>query len=220
MNKSELLKKLNLEELIGTAFEDLMFTRELKKDEVILFEEGAKFTSYYLAEGRIQHIIYSENGKKFYRNFFKEDLVSVNFTLAEMATINARPYDVDMIVLEDSKIIYMPLEKVFNIDVPGKDKLLKKLLAITVDEHFKEFYYLLNKSIYSDEEIFIKYLLDNESKLNISLREASERLNLSLRYIQKVVKKLVEEEILLKKNNLILIRDHENLMEYMDKFNR
>lgn len=220
MNPRDVLKRLNLKELIGTPFEDLMVTKKFSRDEVFLFEESEKFCSYYLVEGRIQHIIYPENGKKFYRNFFKDDLVAVNFTLAEMSTINARPYDVDMTILKDSTIIYMPFEKVINMELKDKEIILKKVLAIVVDEHFREFYYLLNKSLYSDEEFFIKYLIENESKLNMSLREISERLNLSLRYLQKVVKNLIDQDIVTKKNNCIKIKNYESLKIYMNKFNK
>ena len=58
----DVLRKLNLEELIGTPFEDLMVTKKFSRDEIFLFEESEKFCSYYLVEGRIQHIIYPENG--------------------------------------------------------------------------------------------------------------------------------------------------------------
>ncbi|UUV17257.1 hypothetical protein NRK67_00005 [Fusobacteria bacterium ZRK30] len=152
---------------------------------------------------------------------FEGDIPGLNFSLSNRKSPERfRPFDVDVIVKEDSIIAYLPLEKVLDLEFKEKIAVLEKIITIGVEDHFKEFNHLLLKSIYSDEEFFIKYL-ENHKVLNIGTsKEISEHLNINLRTLQRLLKKLTEEEIIEKINTKISIKDQYRLDKYKEKFEK
>lgn len=220
-SKADILRKINFEELIGTKFEELMSIEKLRKGTSIYYERFKKFNTYFLIEGKTQHIIYTPEGGEFYRDFFEGDIPGLSFSLSNRKSPERfRPFDVDVIVKEDSIIAYIPLEKVLDLEFEGKCIVLEKIITIGVEDHFKEFNHLLLKSIYSDEEFFIKYL-ENHKVLNLgSSKEISEHLNISLRTLQRLLKRLIEEEIIEKTDTKITIKDKFKLDKYKEKFEK
>lgn len=219
--KAEILRKINFEELIGTQFEDLMSIEKLPKGTSIFYERFEKFNTYLLIEGKTQHIIYTPEGGEFYRDFFEGDIPGLSFSLSNRkGPERFRPFDVDVIVKEDSIIAYLPLEKTLDLEFKGKAAVLEKIITIGVEDHFKEFNHLLLKSIYSDEEFFIKYL-ENHKVLNIGTsKEISEHLNINLRTLQRLLKKLIEEKVVEKTGTKIFIKDQFKLDKYKEKFEK
>lgn len=219
--KVDILRKIDFEELIGTKFEDLMSIEKLTKGTSIYYERFKKFNTYYLIEGKTQHIIYTPEGGEFYRDFFKGDIPGLSFSLSNRkGPERFRPFDVDVIIKEDSIIAYLPLEKALDLEFEGKSSVLEKIITIGVEDHFKEFNHLLLKSIYSDEEFFIKCLEDKEV-LNIgSSKEISEHLNINLRTLQRLLKKLTGEGIIEKTGTKISIKDQYKLDIYKEKFEK
>lgn len=221
MTEEEVLVEINFKELIGTPFEEMIKIRRYKRGEAFFFKKLQEFGAYYLIEGRTQHVVYTAEGKEFYRNFFAGDLVAVNFSLAnEIPEIISRPYDVDMIIREDSTLAFLPFERIIDLEIEDKLSILKKLLVVAVGDHFKEFNLLLNKSIYSDEEFFIKSLEKEGGFSNSTSRQLSERMNIHLRNLQRIIKKLVDEDLIIKDGDNIHIRDRGRLKKYMRKFKR
>ncbi len=221
ITKVEILHKINFEELIGTVFEDLISIEKLPKGTSIFYERFKKFNTYFLIKGKTQHIIYTPEGGEFYRDFFEGDIPGLSFSLSNRnAPERFRPFDVDVIVKEDSIIAYLPLEKTLDLEFKGKIAVLEKIITIGVEDHFKEFNHLLLKSIYSDEEFFIKYL-ENHKVLNIGTsKEISEHLNINLRTLQRLLKKLLGEEIIEKTGTKIFIKDQFKLDQYKEKFEK
>lgn len=221
ITKAEILNKINFEELIGTKFEDLMSIEKLTKGTSIYYERFKKFNTYYLIEGKTQHIIYTPEGGEFYRDFFQGEIPGLSFSLSNRRSPERfRPFDVDVIVKEDSIIAYLPLEKVLDLEFKEKTAVLEKIITIGVEDHFKEFNHLLLKSIYSDEEFFIKYL-ENHKVLNIgSSKEVSEHLNINLRTLQRLLKKLIDQGVIEKTDTKISIKDQFKLDEYKEKFKK
>lgn len=221
ITKAEILHKIHFEELIGTVFEDLISIEKLAKGTSIFYERFKKFNTYFLIEGKTQHIIYTPEGGEFYRDFFEGDIPGLSFSLSNRnAPERFRPFDVDVIVKEDSIIAYLPLEKTLDLEFKGKSAVLEKIITIGVEDHFKEFNHLLLKSIYSDEEFFIKYL-ENHKVLNIGTsKEISEHLNINLRTLQRLLKKLIEEKVIEKTETRIFIKDQFKLDKYKEKFEK
>lgn len=219
--KADILRKINFEELIGTKFEDLMSIEKLTKGTSIYYERFKKFNTYYLIEGKTQHIIYTPEGGEFYRDFFEGDIPGLSFSLSNRKSPERfRPFDVDVIIKEDSVIAYLPLEKTLDLEFKGKAAVLEKIITIGVEDHFKEFNHLLLKSIYSDEEFFIKYL-ENHKVLNMgSSKEISEHLNINLRTLQRLLKRLIGEEIIEKTGTKIFIKNQSKLDKYKEKFEK
>lgn len=219
--KAEILRKIDFEELIGTKFEDMMSIEKLTKGTSIYYERFKKFNTYFLIEGKTQHIIYTPEGGEFYRDFFEGDIPGLSFSLSNRkAPERFRPFDVDVIIKEDSVIAYLPLEKTLDLEFKGKSSVLEKIITIGVEDHFKEFNHLLLKSIYSDEEFFIKYL-ENHRVLNMgSSKEISEHLNINLRTLQRLLKKLIGEEIIEKTGTKIFIKNQSKLDKYKEKFEK
>lgn len=144
MTKAEILSKIGFEELIGTKFEEMVIIKKLKKGTSIYYKRLKKFNTYFIIEGEISHIIHTPEGGKFYRDFFKGDIPGLNFSISiRKAPKCFRLFDINMVVKEDSVIVYLPFEK---------------LIIIGMEDHFKEFNHLLLKTIYSDKEFFIRYL--------------------------------------------------------------
>ncbi|MCK5779601.1 MAG: hypothetical protein KAH04_01175 [Psychrilyobacter sp.] len=221
ITKAEILEKINFKELIGTEFEDLMSIEKLSKGTSIYYERFKNFNSYFLIEGKTQHVIYTPEGREFYRNFFKGEIPGLNFSLSNKESPERfRPFDVDVIIKEDSLVAYLPLERVLDLEFDGKVAVLEKIITMGVEDHFKEFNNLLLKSIYSDEEFFIKYL---EKKKIINMKtskEVSEHLNINLRTLQRFLKKFIEKGIIEKTNTKFSIKDQAKLEEYKEKFKK
>lgn len=219
--KSEILHEIGFEELIGTRFEDLMSIKKLTKGTIIYYERFKKFNTYFLISGRTQHIIYTPEGGEFYRDFFEGDIPGLSFSLSNRkAPERFRPFDVDVIVKEDSIIAYLPFEKVLDLEFKEKSVVLGKIINLGVEDHFKEFNHLLLKSIYSDEEFFIKYL-EKHKVLNIGTsKEISEHLNMNLRTVQRLLKRLIEEKIIERTATKIWIKDQLKLERYKEKFEK
>jgi len=219
ITKKEILQKINLSELIGTQFEDRISIKKLTKGSSIYYEKFEKFQTYFLIKGKTQHVIYTPEGGEFYRNFFEGDIPGLSFSLSNKNSPERfRPFDVDVIALENSIVAYIPFEEILELNFEKKVIVLEKLINMEVEDHFKEFNHLLLKSIYSDEEFFINFLEKNEVLNMGSTVEISKHLNINLRTLQRLLKKLLDQEIIDKKEARISIKNKMKLEQYKEKF--
>jgi len=221
MTKAEILYELNLEELIGTPFENMMNITEMKKGSSVCYERLNEFNACYVLEGYIQHIIYTPEGGEFYRDLYKGEITGVNFSFSKKKLQERfRLFDVDVEAKVDSKLVYLPLERIIDLKFKGKNKVLSKLIMMGMEDHFKEFQYLLLKNVYSDEEFFIKYLEKYETIDIGNTKVISEHLNISLRTLQRFLKILQDLDIIERKGNTISIKDLVKLEKYKRKFEK
>ena len=221
ITKVEILSKIDFEELIGTQFEEMMIIKEFKKGSSIYYEKLEKFDTYFIVEGEISHIIHTPEGGKFHRDFFKGDIPGLNFSIALLKEAKCfRLFDINMVAKEDSIIIYLPFEKLIDLEFENKAKILKKLIIIGMEDHFKEYNHLLVKTIYSDKEFFIRYLEENRI-LNISSsKETSKHLNINLRTLQRLLKDLTDLGIIERIGSKISIKDQSKLDRYKKQFKK
>lgn len=220
MTKAEILRNLELEELIGTEFEDIMEIVKLRKGENIYCDRADKLFAQYLLEGRVQYIIYTPEGGEFYINIFPGEIRGINRcffrSIEEEAKAN---FEADLLAKEDSVIAKLPLGRIFDMEFPQKEKLLQKIIEMIVRENFKHSRYLFFKNIYSDEEFLIK-VLEMYDEVKVTTKELAELLNINLRTLQRLIKNLDDAGIISRENKMISIIDQEKLEEYKRKFEK
>jgi len=199
----------------------MMTITNLSEGTSIYYERFKKFNTYFIIKGKTQHIIYTPEGGEFYRDFFEGEIPGLNFSLSNRKSPERfRPFDVDVLIKEDSIIAYLPLEIVMDLEFEGKCSVLEKIITIGVEDHFKEFNHLLLKSIYSDEEFFIKYLEEHKT-LNLGgSKKLSEHLNINLRTLQRFFKNLHDLGIVEKVGETTSIKDQFKLDKYKQKFKK
>ena len=221
MTKVEILSKIGFEELIGTQFEEMMVIKELKKGSSIYYKKLENFNTYFIVEGEISHIIQTPEGGKFYREFFKGDIPGLNFSISiRKAPKCFRLFDINMTVKEDSTIVYLPFEKLIDLEFENKSKILEKLIIIGMEDHFKEFNHLLLKTIYSDKEFFIRHLEENKILNMNSSKRISQHLNINLRTLQRLLKDLTDIGIIERIESQISIKDQSKLDRYKEQFKK
>ena len=221
MTKAEILYELGLEELVGTSFEDMIFISEMKEGDYICLEEERELCAYYIIEGKVQAVLYTPEGGEFYLDFCEGEIAGVNFSFSKKEGGGSRLiFDADGVAKKDSKIAYLPLEKIMDLEFKGKKKVLKKLIMMSMDEHFREASHFLLKNIYSDEEFFIKHLEECKTINARNTKELSEFLNINLRSLQRFLKKLQDQEIIEKCRGRIEIKDQAKLQKYKKRFEK
>ncbi len=220
MTKVEILRKLGLDELEGTEFENIMEILELKKGESIYCDSADKLYAQYLLEGRVQYIVYTPEGGEFYINIFPGEIRGVNRCFFRSIEEESKGnFEADLLAKEDSVIAKLPLGRIFDMKFPDKEKLLQKVIEMIVRENFKHSRYLFFKNIYSDEEFLIK-VLEMYDQVKVTTKELAELLNINLRTLQRLVKNLDDAGIISRKNKVISIIDQEKLDEYKIKFEK
>ncbi|GLI55336.1 hypothetical protein PM10SUCC1_08500 [Propionigenium maris DSM 9537] len=220
MTKAEILYEVNLKELIGTPFEDMITVSQMKKGEFNFHENVRSFNACYLMEGHIQRIIYTPEGGEFYMDLFEGEISGANYSFSKRLGRSGEVFDMDVVAKEDSKIAYLPLEKIMDLQFNGKSRVLEKLIMMSVEEYFEKAKYLILKNVFSDEEFFINYLEKNKTINTGRTKELSELLNIKVRSIQRFIKKLQDQEIIEKVQGKIRIVDQVKLEEYKKRFDR
>ncbi len=192
----EILRDMELEELIGTEFENLVNINHYKSGEYYFVSEKDSFELPYLVKGKLRLTVNSSDGIEYFYLLDDGEFQGINFSLCDFSKlIKDRKLDLEVYALKDSIVATLPLKKIFEIDLAEKDKLLKKLLIkiSTINANmYKEYIYYLKKT---DEEIFLNFLKNNSEKTFTSY-EVSLKLNIILRTIQRIVKILKGREIL------------------------
>ena len=142
MTKAEILYELSLEELIGTPFEDMIDISKVKVDEYIYHEERKDFRACYLIQGHIRTINYTPEGGEFYKDISEGEIIGVNFSFSSRVAGRKKLFDMDLLAKRDSKVAYLPVEKIMDLQFKGKSKVLEKLLLMGVEEYFEKSRYL------------------------------------------------------------------------------
>jgi len=159
MTKADILNEIDLEELIGTEFEKMMVIKKFKEATSVCFKKNGKFDTYFIVEGKTRHIINTPEGGRYNRDFSKGDIPGLNFSISNKKFLEGfRIFDIDTIFTEGTTIVYLPFEKIIDLELKNKEVILEKIIMLGMEDHFKEFNYLLSKTIYSDQDFFIKYL--------------------------------------------------------------
>lgn len=218
ITKASILNKINLKELIGTPFEDMMTIKEFFIKSSMTFKHSENFNTYLIIKGKTRHTVNTPEGGFFYRDFYKGDIPGLNFSIAiKNKSKSFRLFDIDMIVEEGSIIVYLPFEKIIDLEFKEKCKVLEKLIILGMEDHFKEFNLLLLKSVYSDEEFFIKYLETHKTINTNNSKEISEFCNINIRTLQRILKRLLENDLIERVDTKIFIKNQFKLDKYKEE---
>lgn len=220
MTKSEILKDLRLDELIGTPFEDMMEIVSYKAGDMIFYGLDKYVTAQYVVEGNLQYIIYTPDGGEFYSELFPGEIAGVNIAIAnaDEETLT-RQFEADVVVKEDTTVVKLPFEKLLKNDFPGKSEVLVKLMIMAASENMRRSKYFIYKVVNSDEEFFLKALESNRLKKS-NTREIAQLLNINLRTLQRIIKNLVDKKVIVREKGSLRIASEEALERYKKKFDK
>jgi len=223
MVKAETLSKLELEELIGTSFEDLMEIKEAQAGEIVVEDEKDKLKACFIFKGSLQIVTYTIEGKGVYTYRRSGDIFRVAQCFSDKIKKNIHTdveYGVDMYARESSIIVYLPLGKIMEMELENKEELLKKLLLITAEEKIRESNYFLGRMVYSDEEFILKALEKIKTIEASTTKELSRALNMNLRNLQRLLNKLEDMDIITREGGRISIKDLDKFYEYKMKIEK
>lgn len=220
MTNSEILHKLGLDKLIGTNFETFMNVIKMKKEDTIYYSQDKEMTAIYVLKGKVQYVVYSPEGGEFYIDYFPGNLAGIGATLShQIKNKMKRSFEADLVAKENSIIVTLPFEKMFDMKFEGKEETLKKFIFLFAEEHFQVSEYFFHKSLYSEESFFIK-TMEKHKVINKTTRELSEMLNINLRTLQRIIKNLQKVGVIVKENKRISIGEKNNVDKYKRKFER
>lgn len=198
LEKIELFKGLNIEELEQQLSNINMKILKYKKGNVIAFRDEVINGLYINFSGEVSTEMLKDNGES-----KKIEEIKSGKTLAAAFIFGEYNYfPVDIIAKTNVEILYIEKKELLNLLVTNKKLLVKFLDEISEKAHF------LSKNLWesvakkSIEQKFANYLLVNEKnnlvELKITLTELAEYFNVTRPSLSRVINQMIEEKILLR----------------------
>lgn len=215
MIKSDILSKLNLTELIGTEFENFITIKKFTEGDVLLDILHSKLGACYIVKGEIELISYTIDGKEFYRYFSPGDIIGIGECfIDENKNEFEKKFGIEIHILENSEIACLPFFELINLKIENKAEVLRKLIIMSVKEKEKESSHYLGKILHSDEEFIIKALEHLKTIKTSNTKKLAKGLNMNLRNLQRLLKKLKKMDIITKNRGIVSIKDLKKFNEY------
>ncbi|UUV18364.1 hypothetical protein NRK67_13875 [Fusobacteria bacterium ZRK30] len=215
MITSDILSKLNLTELIDTKFEDFITIKKFTEGDVLLDILHNKLGACYIVKGQVELISYTIDGKEFYRYFFPGDIIGIGECFIDKNKNELETkFGMDMHILENSEIAYLPFFELISLKIEKKDEILRKLIVMTTKEKYRESSHYLGKALYSDEEFIVKALEHLKTIKTSNTKKLAKGLNMNLRNLQRLLKKLEKMDIVTKNRGIVSIKDFKKFNEY------
>ncbi|WP_047383412.1 MULTISPECIES: Crp/Fnr family transcriptional regulator [unclassified Cetobacterium] len=196
------LKKYNLENCIKNEFLNKLYIKRFQKGEMIFSVEEESQTIYFFVEGKV----------KVYSAFYGNKEILIEFTkpmqiLGEVEYIQNKDINVNVEALTPCIMIGI-LRTDFKKMISQNDELYELLLKTITDKLTTTMSRVLSYHQQPLEERILDYLkeLSNHNKIEkIKYIDMAEYLKISDRHLRKVLKKLVEEQKILKNGKNIQI---------------
>lgn len=209
MQIKALLKDIGWEEFIDTPYEGMFFLKRIQKNDLYPLHGESIARCFYVAEGRVKMIFYSSEGRELTWTFERgewfgmEDLIS-----GEMVYL----YDIEG--MDEALLLEVPLKKLIH---QYKCKsFYSKLLKIMADLTYKVGNKIVLMTNYTHEEIFLKFLQDNDYRIEgRKLPEISELVKINLRTLQRVIKKLEVSGVIGRSQDSIEVVDLERFNQQL-----
>lgn len=215
MIKSDILSKLNLIELIETKFEDFITIKNFTEGDIILDILHNKLGACYIVEGVVELISYTIDGKEFYRYFFPGDIIGIGECFIDENKDHFKKNEgLDIQIKEKTTLAFLPFSKIMNLDAKNKSEILRKIIVMSIKEKFSESSHYLGKALYSDEEFIVKALDHLKTIKTSNTKKLAKGLNMNLRNLQRLLKKLEKMDIITKNRGIVSIKDFEKFNEY------
>ncbi len=210
----EVLENLEIEEILDTSFRDQirLISWDLE-DKLFLFSSKKGF-AWYIVKGGLISVRYFTGEEELFWKVNKGEWFGV-----PDAILNDSP-EHDIKILKGTVVLEIPLEKLLNSEETSKNfyrKMLKEL-ARTVKP------VIVNAAArikYGNEMYFIEYLKRNNYEISFkSIKDLAVLLNINLRTFHRIIKRMVEENVLLKEENMIKVSDFEALDLYIQRLSK
>ncbi len=212
--REEALRNVGLEEIIETPLMERVHIIEAKIGDNGNLYGYTKGGAWCILKGRVKIISYFEDGNDFFWEYEEGEWFGV-----ESAVLKTQvQYDVE--AYSDVVVLEIPLREVIERKETSK-KLLRRILEIMAHSTEKREGKAVIRMGYGDEIYFLKYLERNDFHISYSnLRELSEILNINNRTFQRILKKLVEKEIICKSRGRIEVKRMDKYRNYLDELSQ
>lgn len=205
----EILKKLGLEELKDTRYMDKVQIIQGETGfvaELYGYNEG---DAWYIIEGSIKIISYLEDGREFYWELVEGDCLGI----ADAILGTYAEYDIE--IFKDVVVLQLPLRDIVEGGEVSMDTM-RSILHMVARSSKHTGKIAFSRMGYSDELFFLKHLERNDYILTFkNLKGLSELLNINLRTFQRLLKKLVQKDIIFKERGCIKVADLTKYQEYL-----
>ncbi|ADO82029.1 Crp/Fnr family transcriptional regulator [Ilyobacter polytropus] len=199
-----LLKKLGIENLVDDKLMKEFKINKFKKHSLVLGSGDSSEKVMVILQGEVKVHVYSDEGGVFYGMLKKGEFFGL------ISTILNRPVLPDFITTKDSEILIFPLKKIMTTRKDIMNLIWDKIAIKTAEESVSIISKTLSRATSSNELFFIKYIEKNKGELSYSsTSELSENLNINIRTLQRIIKKLSEKEIIEKSKGLIRIKKYD-----------
>jgi len=219
INSPNLLKKYielyNINSFFSNNLEKYMSLYRFKKGEHIFTSSEKVEYFFFLVSGGAKIVLNLENGKSILIDYSKPLEM-----LGEMEIIN-NPYSkYDVITIEDSTLIGIPINT-FSKLIDNDSIFWKYLYSSTIDKLQSTVTSNIISSSFSFEHVLANYLITHSIEKDdeiivesASFNDLSQLLGTSYRHLNRVLKKFIENGLIKKDKRKIIITNYEKLSEY------
>jgi CRP-like cAMP-binding protein len=219
INSPNLLRKYielyNIQSIFSENLEDHMNLYQFKKGEY-LFTSSEKVSYFFLlVSGGAKVVLNLENGKSILIDYSKPLEM-----LGEMEIINNQYSKYDIIAMEDSTVIGIPMEA-FSKLIDNDPIFWKHLYSSSLDKLQSTVTSNIISSSYSFEHVLANYLITHSVEKadeivveSASFNDLSQLLGTSYRHLNRVLKKFIQNGLIKKDKRRIIITNYEKLSEY------
>ncbi len=219
ISSPNLLKKYielyNINSIFSNNLEKHMSLYEFKKGEHLLTSSEKVDFFFLLVSGSVKVVLNLENGKS-----LLIDYGAPLEMLGEMEIINSPYSKYDIIATENTTVIGIPMKK-FSKLIENDPIFWKHLYNSTLDKLQATVTSNIISSSYSFEHVLANYLIthatERDGEITVdsaSFNDLSQILGTSYRHLNRVLKKFIDNKLIIKKRRKIIIIDYDKLSEY------
>lgn len=203
-----ILEELEIMDLVDNQLLKEFKVKNFKKNTMILTSGDSSGKVMIVLKGEVKAHLYLEDGKEFFGVIRKNEFFGL------IPTVLNRPVKPDFITTKESEILFFPFKKIMDTRKDITDRIWNKIAIKTAEEAENIISYTVSRAAYSNELFFLKYLENNNGEIKYSsTTELSENLNIHLRTLQRIIKKLSEKNIIKKFGKTIEIKNMELFKE-------
>ena len=208
-----LLKRLEIENLVDNELMKEFKINKFKKNSLVIASGDSPEKVMVILQGEVKVHVYTDEGGVFYGILKEGEFFGL------IPTILNRPVQPDFITTKDSEILIFPLKKIMTTRKDIMNLIWDKIAIKTAEESANIISKTLSRATSSNELFFMKYIEKNNGTLVYSnTSELSENLNIHLRTLQRIIKKLSERGIIEKSGRTIKIKNHDLFKKQKQSF--
>ena len=208
-----LIKKLKIEDLVDDQLLKEFKIKKFKKNSLVIASGDCSGKAMYIFKGEVKTQVYTDEGEVFYGRIKEGD--SFGF----LSTVLDSPVVPDYVATKESEILSFPLKKIMTTRKDIMDRIWAKISIKVAEESISIISHITHRVTSSNELILLKNLEDNNGIIKYSTAmELSENLNVHLRTLQRIIKKLSEKNIIEKSIGTIKIKNLELFKKEKQRF--